>query len=994
MGFYVLPPAIKIATKDEALELVAHLSTAKLLGFDTETSGLVRHKERALILSLSDGIGRWAIWPAALPYFKELLENPALRLVGHNANFDQWMLSNIGIDLSRNEERQHARVYDTLVMHAILDDSLPHDLKYLSRYYLDIDMVPFMKIYGAQLRKKRTLTQVLLDPDNEAVTVHYSALDAYSTYKLFLVLQRLLGRTKLSVGPFSSLWEYYTETEVLYTKVLWHMERRGIELDVMKLIERAPILEKEIAEIDAWFCHKLRRYDLNLKSGPQLAELFFTTLGHSPMSYTDGGQPQINKVLLKALAKGGCEYATQLLRYRDLTKQLDTYVLGLLDHVATDGRIHTQYNQTGARCMPAGQLVLTNRGYLPVEHVRVGDLVITHTGGKRKVIALSQHAPAPIYKVCLSNGLALRTTGQHPYRTGNGWTDAQKLRVGNAVEVHSDAEEWRTIAEWDDFEVSSWGRVRNRKTGTLRALQPKGSWGHLKVTLYRDGAQTRELDNKKDVSVHRLVAAAFCSGTEGPEVRHLNGIAWDNTARNLCYGTASENRQDARKHGTMSLRRSGRTKITAADVEAIRAAVGHPHGPSSTAKLTQEIADEIRSMATGARGEIARLAREYSVSYPAMYNILHNKTWVRQAPTGSRAVEELASTYGLSARYVREIQEGSKWQDEDYIEGSAASFYTATVVSVQIEPPAVSYGLEVEEDHSHVTGGVVTHNTGRLSSSSPNLQNQPPYIRDAYVAKKGYVLKALDQQQLEMRILAHVSGDAALCEAIRSGKDVHSATASVMYKVPYEDVAAAKAKDDAGIKCTAEEKVLLGYRKNSKTIQFGIVYGMGPGKLAASLGVTLEEAKALIEQYFDAVPGVKAYFTRVLAEARANGYSSTVMGRRRQLPGIWSALSGDVARAERQVKNAPIQGFASEILKVAMNRIFCDPFLVAMNVEMLLQVHDELVFEMPAMYEHDAEVNARLEYHMVRAIVEVLGEELAVPLDTSGKSGPNWGDCK
>ncbi len=633
MGFYVLPTPIKIASEKDALALVEHLRTKPLLAFDTETTGLVRHKDRALILSLSDGVGRWAIWPAAIPYFKELLENPSLRLIGHIANYDQWMLLNIGIDISRNERRENARVYDTLVMHALVDDASPHDLKYLARYYLDIDMVPFMKVYGAQLRKKRTLTQVLLDPQNEEVTVHYAALDAYATYKLFLVLQRIMERTQLFVGPFANLWEYYTETEVLFTKVLWHMERRGIELDSMKLIARAPEIERELTSIESWFCHKLRRYDLNLNSTPQLIDLFLNVLGHQATSYTAGGAPQINKLFLKGLAKGGCEYATQLLRYRDLTKQLNTYVLGLLDHVAMDGRIHTQYNQTGAR-------------------------------------------------------------------------------------------------------------------------------------------------------------------------------------------------------------------------------------------------------------------------------------------------------------------------------------------------------------------------TGRLSSASPNLQNQPPYIRDAYVAKKGFVLKALDQQQLEMRILAHVSRDPALCDAIRAGKDVHSATAAVMYKVPYEDVAAAKAKDDAGLKCTPEEKVLLGYRKNSKTIQFGIVYGMGPGKLASSLGVPVEEAKRLIEQYFDAVPGVKEYFLRVLTEARRNGFSSTVMGRRRQLPGIWSSLSGDVARAERQVKNAPIQGFASEIIKVAQNRIFCDPFLVAMNVEMLLQVHDELVFEVPAEYEHDEEINARLQYHMVRSIAEVLGEDLAVPLDTSGKSGANWGDCK
>jgi DNA polymerase-1 len=644
MPFYVLPPAIKISTVEEAKNLVEHLSTKRLLAFDTETTGLTRHKERAIILSLSDGKGRWAVWPQVLPYFQDLLENPTVRLVGHNANFDQWMLMNIGIDLDRKCPREHARVYDTMVMHALLDDSAPHDLKYLARKYLGIDMVPFKSVYGKQM-KTRSLTDILLDPENEEVTVNYSALDAFATYKLFLILQKKLENARLKPAdlgdyvpskvypPYEHLWEYYTATEVMYTKVLWHMERKGIMLDVDALLTRAPVLEAEITSIERWFCHKLRRHDINLKSNPQMCNLFFNKLGYIPTTFTEGGQPQLNKNALKVWAKSGCQFATNLLRYRDLSKQLDTYVLGLLDHLAADGRIHTRFNQTGAR-------------------------------------------------------------------------------------------------------------------------------------------------------------------------------------------------------------------------------------------------------------------------------------------------------------------------------------------------------------------------TGRLSSADPNLQNQPPYIRDAYRAKPGYKLKARDQQQLEMRILAHVSADPSLCDAIRTGKDVHSATGANMYGVSYEVIMAAKHKDDIGETLTKEEKENLSYRKNAKTLNFGIMYGMGPSKLAKSLGVSVEEAKEIIKKYFAAVPRVKEYFDEVIQEARRNGYSSTIMGRRRQLPGIWSSFTGDVARAERQVKNAPIQGFASEILKVAMNRIFVDPLLVNLGVEMLVQVHDELVFEIPAQYENDPDIDARIQYHMVQGIVEALGYDLNVPLDTSGKSGQTWADCK
>lgn len=911
VGFFVLPPPVSIYSEKDALPLIESLQSTKLLAFDTETSGLVRHKDRALILSLSDGKGRWTVWPSALPYFRELLEDPTLRLVGHNVNFDQWMLLNVGIDLSRYEDRSHARVYDTLVMHALLDDASPHDLKYLARQYLDIDMVPFMKIYGSQLRSK-TLTQVLLDPANEEVTNHYASLDAFATYKLFLRLQLQASRELLSVGPFSSVWEYYTETELLYTKVLWHMERRGIQLDVLKLIDRAPALEKEISGIESWFCHKLRRYDVNLKSGPQMAHLFFTTLGHQPMSYTDGGLPQVNKTLLKSLAKGGCEYATQLLRYRDLTKQLDTYVIGLLEHVGRDGRIHTQFNQTGARtgrlsCCAYWTPLLTARGVVTMENVQIGDYVRTHKGNWKRIRNKWSSGVQDTIDFVLDNGQTLSCTSIHRLLLGDGrW-----VRAGDLVNEYIEALDGGTGKQSKDGGPIQRSRgVANHRKGGRRAGNHIPNY--LKNTTRRP-------------------PCGRAKSTTGPSI--------------LCIKNGQlkpYEREDRRS--PPQLGRGVRRWVRLLDLPAL--------GPEDLCAQGSHGAGARNRLSPGHTGCAShrRGPEEQQSRQPSSCNAARTPCYT------------LSAGKGLPQRTIKAINLGRR---------------------VEV------FDISVEDDESYLSCGVISHN-----SSSPNLQNQPGYIRDAYVAKEGYVLKALDEQQLEMRILAHLSRDPALCDAIKSGKDVHSATAAVMYKVPYEAVNNAKVKHDNKEKLTAEEEVFLGYRKNSKTIQFGIVYGMGPGKLAASLGVSLAEAKALIEQYFEAVPGVKEYFNKALAAARVNGYSSTAMGRRRQLQGIWSSLSGEVARAERQVKNAPIQGFASEILKVAMNRIFCDPLLVAMDVEMLIQVHDELVFELPAQYEHDEEITARIQRHMTKAITEVLGEELAVPLDTSGNSGPTWGDCK
>lgn len=988
--FSKLPPAIKIATREDAEALCRHLAACPLLAFDTETTGLSRQSCYALILSLSDGIGRWAIWPDALPYFKELLENPRVRLIGHNANFDQWMLLNTGIDLNRLCPRGHARVIDTMVMHALLDDAAPHDLKYLSRCYLGIEMVPFKQVYGVQMRT-RSLLQILLDPANEEVTVNYSALDAYATYRLFKILQLELERATCE-GPYANLWDYYLRSEVLYTKVLWEMEREGIALNREALLSRAPDIELELMQLVGWFCKQERRFDVNLNSIPQMSRLFFTKLGYSPLTYTAEGAPQLSKPALKMWAKQGCEFATRLLRYRDLSKQLTTYVVGLTNKVCADGKVHATFVQTGARCLPRGELVLTHRGYLPVEQARVGDWVIAHTGIPRRVTECSAHAAQPIYHVHLNNGLVLRTTGNHEYRTGDTWTRADHLEVGQSVSVHADAEEWRSIEGWEPFEVSSWGRVRNHTTGVVRRLSQKGRHGHLKVTLYRNGAQARGRD-KRDFSVHRLVLTAFV-GVSAQEVRHLNGIAWDNILRNLAYGSAHENRQDALRHGTMSQRRAGRTILTEQDVSAIRAVPRIGQHGSPTAKLTYVIAEQIRASASGAYGEAAALARQYGVHVASMHRLLRGETWVRATPLTAQSDEDLARQYGISREHMRDIRTGKKWQAEDYIEGVVASFHEAFVVAVLVAAPAVSFGLSVEVDHSHVTGGVSTHNTGRLAARDPNLQNQPPWVRAFYEAEDGTFLRAADYAQLEMRILAHLTGAKALIEAINAGKDVHSATAANMYRVPYDAIMDARTKHDAKEEVTVDEAALLKMRAAAKTLQFGLVYGMGPSKLARELGITGPEAKEVIQQYFAVMPEVQEYFERTIGAARRNGFCSTLMGRRRQVRQIWSPLSGEVARAERQVKNAPIQGLASEITKLAMLAVYQDEYIAQTGTRMLIQVHDEIVFKIPLAYQGDQQLYRAISDHMSNAVVRVLGYPLKVALDTSGAEGTTWLACK
>ncbi len=263
--------------------------------------------------------------------------------------------------------------------------------------------------------------------------------------------------------------------------------------------------------------------------------------------------------------------------------------------------------------------------------------------------------------------------------------------------------------------------------------------------------------------------------------------------------------------------------------------------------------------------------------------------------------------------------------------------------------------------------------TGRLSSSEPNLQNIPVRgeeglkIRRAFVPEEGFWFLSADYSQIDLRVLAHYSEDETLITAFHRGEDIHRRTAAEVFGVPPESV-------------TPE------MRRMAKTINFGIVYGMSPYGLAKELKIGRREAKAFIERYFERYPGVKAYMERIVAEAREKGYVETLFGRKRPLPDIKSP--NRVARefAERTAINTPIQGTAADIIKLAMIRIDRALKEGGFRTRMLLQVHDELLFEVPP--EELEEIKALVREKMEGVVT------LKVPLKVNLATGRNWAEAK
>ena len=262
--------------------------------------------------------------------------------------------------------------------------------------------------------------------------------------------------------------------------------------------------------------------------------------------------------------------------------------------------------------------------------------------------------------------------------------------------------------------------------------------------------------------------------------------------------------------------------------------------------------------------------------------------------------------------------------------------------------------------------------TGRIASSDPNLQNIPirtelgRQVRKAFVAIPGHVLLSVDYSQVELRIVAHISGDQAMLAAFRAGQDIHAATAAAIHSIPLEAVSGEQ-------------------RRHAKAINFGLMYGMSAFGLTRTTDLTLAEAEDFVNAYFEQFPGVKNYLDGVRRQAAEQGYVETLLGRRRYFPGLKDQTNYNIrAREEREAINAPIQGTAADIMKIAMLRV--PPALVAAGLRgrMLLQVHDELVLECP---EEELHATAQLVQEVMEAAYK-----LSIPLMTDARFGTNWGE--
>ena len=377
---------------------------------------------------------------------------------------------------------------------------------------------------------------------------------------------------------------------------------------------------------------------------------------------------------------------------------------------------------------------------------------------------------------------------------------------------------------------------------------------------------------------------------------------------------------------------------------------------------------------------LSRMSRDFEARLQALEQELHqlageefNVNSPRQL--GTVLFEKLAIQKSHGPSRVRRTKTGYS-TDAEVLEQYASHPIVAKVLESRVLSKLKSTYLDAlpgladpATGRIHTSYNQAVAATGRLSSSDPNLQNIPirteegRAIRKAFVADDGCVLLSADYSQIELRILAHLSADEGLIEVFRGGRDVHRETAARVFKAKPEDVT-------------------LELRSRSKAINFGIVYGMGPQRLARETSLTVPEAKAFIHSYFESYPGVKGYIDRTVAHARETGSVETLLGRRRNLPEIHSSNGQIRINAENAAVNTPIQGSAADLIKRAMNRLHRRLLSEGRRAGMIMQVHDELVLEVP---EAELEsVTAAVREEMEGAI------RLDVPLKVDVGHGRSW----
>jgi len=913
-----IPAAEFYDDHDEVFNSLVECSACGELAIDTETTGLDLLDSHCVLFTWSDGDRRAGAKSYHLRALIDFLEMyPDVLIVWHNAPYDIHILANAGMD----PDALWARSMCSQMISNLWDPDGFHDLKGVA---YKIFRIPPRKFKSYNFSKMDLASVTGKDFDE---LVDYATKDAWETIIIFRHMRDdLIKKTRnhSTVGP-RTLWEYYLEIERPLSPILWHMERRGIRIDVEVLKSLRKPMAERLADATKRFSRIAGKL-VNLNSTPQVNNVIFKLLGYRIVEKTDRGEPSSNKSAITTLLEENAHdpLLLALRDHREVGKVKGTYVDGTIKRLRK-GKIHTSLNQattaTGRlSCVSGATLLHTTRGsfrfdeYIP----HAGDKTRSHTGALRSILRKVYKGVDKMFRVCLDNGAAMECTADHRVLTPSGWKRVGDLSSGDRVRSY-------------DVSVEALHTEPGEREADLGSLPVE-----RQADVGRDGK----------AGLHDVPQCVLC-GKQPPIKREGKGRAGFEVLP-IQDGCIQSHERENRK-AAPQLEGGVRRRLRLPDVpyeweEGIRAqgCVCRDAGDRRRGSLPES------RCAPHQRGSAGQQTRQPSNSHD-----------------------------GRSPAYPYEGETGA-------------------VVEITALGAMGVWTIEVAGDHSYATHGFYSKN-----SSNPNLQNIPSSAKDkhkfkirrAFIPDPGMALVVADYAQVEMRILAHLSQARSLLDPILAGKDMHTVTASRIFDVDYDDIVAAKARKKAGIQ-TERDDELLTFRSVAKTINFGVVYGLTPQGLQsglrddAGLQVTLEEAEAFLDAYWKVHADVREFFDMCVEYSRDHGYIPTYLGRRRDI--FWPKRmrrGAAVNEAMRKVYNTPIQGTAAEIMKLAMIRLDGSQELRDIGAELLLQVHDEVVYQVPIENSHRAK-------DLIVEIMQHPGVELDVPLLVDGGIAPNWEEAK
>lgn len=623
--------------------------------------------------------------------------------------------------------------------------------------------------------------------------------------------------------------------------------------------------------------------EFNPNSSDQLRLLLFEILGFEEIEKTKAGKSStkrgfIEEYLQEAKADGDTEVIQCLEALVDVSQIsiiLNTFINAFeelsVQHPSGYQFLKGNLKLGGTQCVTDDVLFNTDRGIIPYNMLELGDYVISHDGSQNKVTDLFYNGKKPIYKITTEQGLVLTTSDNHPYFVNSEWIEAKDLKVGDNLSTTSVKEVWKVIKDYPRYSISSWGRVKNSETNNILKLYKKTSGGsktnRLKVTLSLPNG-TRANGTRKDFHVHSLVAKAFIGPkVKGLEVRHLNGISWDNRVENLAYGTSKCNTADAKLHGTMSKRTLPTTKLNQVQVD-----------------------------------------------------------WLRSFESVHLNNVEASIILNVSRELVRDVRNNKRWDAQNEFSGYTVDFLSDKVLSIEILPQKETYGVTIENTHSHVTNGIVTHNTGRLSSSEPNLQNLPSgskygkIIKNCFVAPDGWLFAGADFSALEDRIGAILSKDKNKTLEFSKGFDGHSLRALAFFPEELPDGLQIDSKEDN----TLIKKEYGDIRGKSKGPSFAMQYGCGPGKIQQLLKCTKGKADQVYSAFHNLYSGLAEFGQKNKIQGMTNGYVTGAFGLRLRTPKLKAHRAGTKESTEVGSEARSASNMVTQSWGMLMNRALID----------------------------------------------------------------------